>query len=105
LVDTNAENQKYNSDRLEKILIQALATNGRVNELEKKEISSKEQIKDLKEEIKEEIKDLKDEITKLQEDNHINKGKATIINMLIGGAGAIAITIIGASLKFFKIFK
>ena len=95
LVESNADNQRNNADKLEKILVQATKTNGRVTALEGKLAHSDQEIKELKFEIKD-----------LKEDNHFNKGKAKITNTVLGGVWGAVLVLLGLFSKYIiGIFK
>ena len=75
------------AEDITEIKVETKLTNGKVLRLDK------------------ELPILQDEVKKLQEANQIEKGKAKIINMIIGGVGAATFFIIEQALRYVKIFK
>ena len=88
------DNFKYILDKLDhitdtvnKTLLEATKTNGTVRTLNK------------------DVDILKEEVKTLKEASQVEKGKAKIINMIIGGVGAATFFIIEQALRYLKIFK
>ena len=76
------------------IKVQTTKTNGSVIELQNKQKLTDQEMKNIKSDLK-----------LLQEDRHIEKGKAKVINLLIGGAGAVVFAIIEYLIQLYKFIK